>query len=117
MVADIRKHWEHGQKELTLNSRAYLIVKLRGGESVTMKNMEGSTGIIYIGDDKDVSATTGYELGVDETATFTLPAEFGLNNFIEIWGLAATAADDVSWFKLIDLYPHTAAVPVSPAAQ
>ncbi len=117
MVTNIRKYWEHGQKDLTLNTIAYLLATLRGGESITIKSKEGNTGIIYVGSDRLVSSTTGYELGKDETMTFTMPIDFGATSFIEIWGKAATAGDDVTWFKLIDLYPHTAAVPTVPAAQ
>jgi hypothetical protein len=109
MVRNTLKHWETGIVDMTSASVPNLITTLRGGESVTIKAIGTSAKFVYIGANKLVSATTGYRLLVGETVTFSLPITFGVNNFIEIWGLTTNAGDDVCYFKLIGLYPSTEA--------
>ena len=70
-------------------------------------------GYIYIGSDNLVSATNGYELDAGETVTLTLPVDFGLDNFIEIWADTSNSGDNICYVKLIDLYPATMATPVT----
>ena len=41
--------------------------------------------------------------------TLTLPITFGRNNKIEIYAMATNAGDDITFFKLIDLFAITAA--------
>lgn len=109
MGANIRKDWDHGQVDLTSNSIAYLITKVRGGESVTIKAKAANSGIVYLGKNKDVSSSNGFDVSKGEVAMFTLPATFGQDNEIEIWAIAATSGDDISFFKLMGLFPQAAA--------
>jgi len=109
MAKNIIKNWEHGQKDLTLNTISYLITNLRGGESITIKAKAANTGIIFIGDSNQVSSVDGYHLDPGETMTLGLPITFDATNAIEIWGRAATAGDDVSFYKLIGKFPSTEA--------
>lgn len=107
MSGNIRKYWETGQLDLALNTISYLVTKLRGGESVTIKAKAANSGIIYLGADKNVTSSTGFDVSKGEVASFELPITFGRTNEIEIWAIAATGGDDVSFFKLIGLHPST----------
>jgi hypothetical protein len=109
MGANIIKEWEHGQKDLTALATAYKITTLRGGESITIKALVANTGNAYIGSDRFVSTTNGFELDSSQTLTLTLPASFGTNNCIEIYACTSNAGDDICWVKLINLEPETAA--------
>ena len=111
--SDTGKYWEHAQVEITTAGTNQHITNLRGGESITIKAMIENNGYVYIGSDKLVSATNGYELDSGETVTLTLPVDFGLNNFIEIWADTSNSGDDLCYVKLIDLYPQTMATPIT----
>lgn len=108
--ANIKKHWEHGQVDLTTTDAVYKIADLRGGESITIKALSGNSGNAYIGDGKDVTSSNGFELDSSETLTLTLPITFGADNYIEIWATTSNGTDDLCWVKLIGLYPMTMAV-------
>lgn len=108
MAENIKKHWETGYVNCASTTVPQLITTLKGGESVTLKSHESSGDNHLIGDNKGTVSTKGFLLGAGETMTLTLPATFGVNNYIEIWALPdAHTNKRVSFFKLIDLEPVT----------
>jgi len=114
--ANVQKYWEYGQLNLAATTSIYEVTKLRGGESITIRALAGNSGNVYIGSDKLLSTTNGFELDSSETVTLTLPITFGADNFIEIYAVTDNAGDDVCWVKLIDLFPLTEASSTTPAA-
>lgn len=108
MVGKILKYWETAQVDLTATSTVYEVCKLYGGQSVTIKALTGNTGNAYIGSDKLLTTSNGFELDSSETLTLTLPATFGRSNYIIIYAVTDNAGDDVCYVKLIDLEPETA---------
>ena len=109
MGANIKKYWETGYVKCTSTTVPQLITTLKGGESVTLKSHESSSASHKIGSDKVLISSQGYLLDSKETMTLTLPVDFGVDNYIEIYALPEAADKYVSFFKLIDLFPHTAA--------
>ena len=107
--ANIRKNWETGYVKCTSITVPQLITTLRGGESVTLKSHESSSASHRIGADTINISSQGYLLDSKETMTLTLPISFGADNFIEIYALPENVNKYVSFFKLIDLFPRTAA--------
>lgn len=107
MVTDIERNAEYGQVDLTATSTVYKIVKLHGGESVTIKALTGNSGNAYVGFNKDLATSNGFELDASETVTLTLPITFGKNNFINVYAVTDNAGDDVCYVKLIDMFPQT----------
>ena len=110
---DVKKNWDYAQFDVTTAGTSQLVTNLRGGESITIKALIGNSGYVYIGSDRLVSSTTGYELDSGETLTLTLPIDFGADNYIEIWADTSNSGDDICYVKLIDLYPQTLATPVN----
>lgn len=108
MAGNVRKNAEYGQKDLTATTTVYEICDLYGGQSVTIKALTANSGNAYIGFDKLLATTNGFELDASETLTLTLPETFGRNNFITVYAVTSNAGDDVCWVKLIDLEPETA---------
>ena len=113
MTGNVKKYWEAKYVDVTTAGTSQHVTNLRGGESITIKAMVDNSGYVYIGDDKLVSATNGYELDSGETVTLTLPIDFGFDNFIEIWADTSNSGDNICFVKLIDLYPQTMASPVT----
>ena len=109
MTGNVSKNWEYGQIELTTTAVVYEVCRLHGGESLTIKALAANTGNAYIGSDRLVSATTGFELDASETLTLTLPIDFGRDNEITIYAVADTGPDDLCWVKLIGFHPSTEA--------
>ena len=107
--ANIRKYWETGYVKCTSTTIPQLITNLRGGESVTLKSHESSSASHKISGDQALISSQGYLLDSKETMTLTLPISFGADNFIEIYALPENADKYVGFFKLIDLFPQTAA--------
>ncbi len=109
VTGNIKKYWETGYVKCVSTTVATLITSLRGGESVTLKSHESSSASHKIGPDKSLISVHGYMLDSKETMTLTLPISFGRDNIIEIYALPENANKYVSFFKLIDLHPQTAA--------
>ena len=109
VTQNVRKNWDYATVDLTTAGTSQLVTDLRGGESITIKALVGNSGNAYIGSDKLVSSTNGYELDAGETLTLMLPIDFGADNFIDIWADTSNSGDDLCYVKLIDLYPHTEA--------
>lgn len=109
MVADITKNWETDVVDVASTTIANKIVDLRGGESITIKSLAATTEFHFIGTKSQAEKSKGYKLAGGETMTLTLPITFGQNNRIEIFAMATNAGDDVTFFKLIDLFPFTGA--------
>lgn len=107
MTSNIKKSWDYGQVDLTATSTAYLITKLKGGESATIKALSGNSGSAYVGSNQAVSTTTGFQLNASDSVTLTLPIEFGVDNEVEIYAVTSNAGDDVCYIKLIDSYVET----------
>jgi len=109
MVVNVRKNWEVDYVNCSSSSVAQLIAILRGGESITIKSHENSEDHHHIGTSKDMVVGHAFQLDSGESMTLTLPISFGKNNYIEIYALPTNANKKVSYFKLIDLFPQTAA--------
>ena len=108
MATNIRKNAEAGQVDLTATSTVYKIVDISGGQSVTIKALQGNSGDAYIGFDKLLTTSNGFQLDSSETLTLTLPISFGADNFITAYAVTSNAGDDVCFVKLIDLFAETA---------
>ena len=108
-TSDTKKNWNYGQVDLTATSTVYHIASLHGGESITIKALTGNSGNAYIGADRLVTTSNGFELDSSETLTLTLPITFGVDNYIDIFACTSNAGDDVCWVKLIGLFPKTEA--------
>jgi len=109
MTGNVSKNWEYGQVDLTTAAVVYEICRLHGGESLTVKALSANQGSAWIGSDRLVSATTGFELDSSETLTLTLPITFGRDNEITIYAVTDNNGDNLCYVKLIDLEPETAA--------
>ena len=109
MARDIKKNWETGYVKCTSITVPKLITTLKGGESVTLKSHESSSASHKISGDKILISSQGYLLDSKETMSLTLPISFGADNYIEIYALPENVNKYVSFFKLIDLHPQTAA--------
>ena len=109
MGANILKNWEVDRVDCPSASVHTLITKLRGGESITLKSKESSSASHQIFPSKQGVSGRGYYLDGGETMTLTLPISFGADNEIEIWALPENAGADITFFKLIGLYPETEA--------
>ena len=109
MVSDIIKNWDSGIVDVPSTTKENLIATLNGGESITIKSLAGATEFHFIGRRGIAQSSDGYKLAGGETMTFTLPITFGINNKIEIYAMATNAGDDITFFKLIDLFPFTGA--------
>ena len=109
MATGVKKYWETGYVKCVSTTVPTKITILRGGQSITLKSHESSSASHKIGGNKDTISDHGYMLDSKETMTLTLPIEFGTDNYIEIYALPENANKYVSFFKLIDLYPVTAA--------
>jgi len=107
--ANILKYWETGYVLCTSATVPKKITILRGGESITLKSHETSGASHKISGDNTLISTQGYFLDSKETMTLTLPISFGVDNYINIYALPENANKYVSFFKLIDLFPQTAA--------
>ena len=101
------KNWEADRVDVPSASVPQLIVKLYGGESITLLSKAGSGKTHYIGSSSSMSTTRSYALATGTTLTLTMPISFGRLNYIEIWALAEVAGEDICYVKLIDLYPST----------
>jgi len=101
MAAVIKKNWDHGQVTLSSTSAAQKIGVLNGGESITVKGMVSNSDVVYIGEDRSVTSSNGYELDIGETITLEHDISFGRNSQIEIWAIPASADDVVCYIKLI----------------
>lgn len=104
------RNWDNGQVDLAATSTVYFIASLFGGESITIKALTGNSGNVYIGSDRLVTTSNGFELDSSETLTLTLPITFGKNNHVDIFACTDNAGDDVCWVKLIGMFPHTMGV-------
>lgn len=109
MVQNIRKYWEADIVDVASTTVANKITELRGGESITIKSLAGSSHSHYIGPDSLVRSSRGYKLDTGETMSISIPIEFGATNFIEIWAIATNAGDDVCYIKVINEKPETEA--------
>ena len=109
MTGNTKKYWEVGYVNCESASVPQLITTLRGGESITIKSLESSSDHHHIGPSSDMVVTKSYILDANETMTLTLPINFGPDNFIQIYALPTNAGKYVTFFKLIDLFPQTAA--------
>ncbi len=107
MTADVKKDWNHGQITNSSTSIPKLIAKLHGGESITIQAMIANTDVVYIGKDKSLTSSNGYELDIGATVTLANDISFGVNNILEVYVLPATASDKVSFVKLTDKAPVT----------
>ena len=116
-TSDTRKNWDQGQVDLTTSGDIYHVTALHGGESITIKARSANSGFAYIGSDRLVSASNGFELDSSETLTLTLPITFGINNYIDIFATTDNSGDDICWVKLIGLFPSTEASSEPAAAQ
>ena len=108
-TSDTGKNWDYGQVDLTATSTVYHVATLHGGESITIKALTGNSGNAYVGSDKLVTISNGFQLDSSETLTLTLPITFGVNNHINIFACTDNAGDDVCWVKLIGMFPATEA--------
>ena len=109
MVSDTIKNWDQDIVDVPSTTLANLIATLNGGESITIKSLAGASDFHFIGTKAKAEDSKGYKLAGGETMTLTLPITFGRNNKIEIFAMATNAGDDVTFFKLIDLFPETGA--------
>ena len=109
MTADIIKNWDTDLVDVPSTTVANLIANLNGGESITIKSLAGASDFHFIGTKSRAEASEGYKLAGGETMTLTLPISFGRNNKIQIFAMATSAGDDITFFKLIDLFPITGA--------
>lgn len=109
MTSDTTKNWDSKIVDVPSTSKETLIAILNGGESITIKSLAGAADFHFIGRRGIAESSDGYKLAGGETMTFTLPITFGRNNKIEIYAMATNAGDDITFFKLIDLFPITAA--------
>ena len=109
MVSDIIKNWDQDIVDVPSTTLANLIATLNGGESITIKSLSGVSDFHFIGTKARAQSSKGYKLAGGETMTLTLPISFGRDNKIEIYAMATNAGDDITFFKLIDLEPETAA--------
>jgi len=109
MAGNVSKKWDYGQVDLTTAGTVYEICRLHGGESVTIKALSANSGSAWIGSDRLVSATTGFELDSSETLTLTLPITFGRDNEITIYATTDNSGDDVCFVKLMGFFPETEA--------
>lgn len=109
MTVNIKKNWEVDYVNCASASVAQKIAILRGGESITIKSLEKSGDHHHIGVSADMVVAHAYQLDSNETMTLTLPINFGKDNYIEIFALPTSAGKYVTFFKLIDLFPQTAA--------
>lgn len=109
MTTDIIKNWETGVVDVALTTIANKIADLHGGESITLKSLAGANDFHFIGTKIQAESSQGYKLAGGETMSLTLPITFGTDNKIEIFAMATNAGDDITFFKLIDLFPFTGA--------
>lgn len=109
MTTDIIKNWETDVVDVASTTVANKIADLRGGESITIKSLAGASDFHFVGTRSRAESSLGYKLAGGETMSLTLPITFGQNNSIEIFAMATNAGDDVTFFKLIDLFPITGA--------
>ena len=109
MTSDIIKNWDMDLVDVASTTLANKIATLNGGESITIKSLAGASDFHFIGMKHLVEVSRGYKLAGGETMTLTLPITFGRNNQIEIFAMATNAGDDITFFKLIDLFPETGA--------
>lgn len=105
----IRNYWEARTVALKDTPNRTLILKLYGGQSVTIKNINATDKDCYIGSDRLVSASDCYLLEPGETMTLRLPDSFGITEYIEVWCLPKSNSYKVCYFMLIDKNPHTEA--------
>lgn len=111
MAADIVKSWQADIVDTPSTTVPTKIAILRGGESITLKSLAGAADAHFLGPDNRVSSARGFKLFGRESATLEIPESFGKNNVVEIWAIPTVAGDDVSFFKLINVEPLTAASP------
>jgi len=105
----IRKNADNGQVDLTATGTIYEIVKLFGGESVTIKALSANAGQAYLGFNNSLTTSNGFQLDASETFSLTLPITFGRNCYVQINAVTSNAGDDLCYIKLIDLEPETSA--------
>ena len=116
-TSDTPRNWDYGQVDLTTAATVYHVTALHGGESITIKARSANSGMAYIGADRLLSSSNGFELDASETLTLTLPITFGINNFIDVFATTDNSGDDICWVKLIGLFPSTEASSEPAAAQ
>ena len=105
--SDVRKNWDYGQVNLAVAATIYPVTKLHGGESITIKALSANNGSAWIGADRLITSSNGFELDSSETLTLTLPITFGRDNYIDIWAVTDGTDEDLCYVKLIGLYPAT----------
>lgn len=106
MVDNIKKNWETGLVDLAATGTSYLVVSIHGGQSVIVKNVGTSGSYIELFNAKNFATGKGFRLYAKETATFSLPKNFGESNLLEVWAVPQTAGDDVNFAKIIDTFPE-----------
>jgi len=109
MTGNVSKNWDYAQVDLTTAGTVYEVCRLHGGESITIKALSANSGSAWIGSDRLVSSTTGFELDSAETLTLTLPITFGRDNEITIYATTDNSGDNLCYIKLIGLFPSTEA--------
>lgn len=105
MVEDIKKNWEVGLVDCPDTAKATLIVKIHGGQSVTVKSLAASGQKHTLYPSSNFTSGTGYELAARETQTFSLPKSFGEDNILEVYANPSQAGDDMCFAKIIDEKP------------
>ena len=93
---DVLRWFDTGQIDLTSTSIIYEVVKLRGGQAVIVKALAANTGNVYVGK-KDVTTSSGFELTPGESLKVEYLPEKELEEYVQLYAVAATAGDDVCY--------------------
>ncbi len=91
-----------GTNQVTLASTTVpkLVKRIYGGGSVIIKALTGNTGNVYLGD-RIVETGTGYELAPGENVTIEFTPDKDPTEFLDVFGIPATADDKVCFAYVI----------------
>ena len=103
--SNVVKNAEVGQVDLTATATVYEVCRLRGGESVTIKALVANSGQAYIGFDKLLTTSNGFELEYGDSVSIELKKEFGAKNEVVIYACTNNAGDDVCFLKAMAVWP------------
>jgi len=105
MVKHAAMDWDTDTIDCPSASVATKILDLHGGESVIITSLATGTNYHFIGKKSRCELSRGYKLRGTASVSLTLPLEFGRENYVEVYAMPASAGDDVTYAKLIDIEP------------
>ena len=98
-TADTRRHFEHGQVDISTAGTRERIKRLVGNAVLTIRANTGNAGDVYVGNE-DVDSSNGFILGPGESIELIFNHHRDRNEYLDIHVDVATSGDDISYIYI-----------------